>query len=201
VKVFKGERFIPISVPDLTPIGQELIRHFKDRGYEVNGMQAADGNWQVAITRGGMFKAVAGQRSALKIELEKRPNGTFVRAGAGVFGRQAIPGAISAMIWPPLLLVPIWGLIRQAGLDDEAIKVVEVSLTRTTRLGGPTGGGGGETEVILEAASPAVAEPPGDTPREPAAARSSARAFCTACGESLEADTRFCGSCGQTRTA
>lgn len=128
VSVFKSETVIPISVTDLGPVAQELAEHFKQRSYQVECTETSDGKWEVGITRGGKFKSIAGLKSAMKIELEPLPRGTMVRAGAGLFGKQAAVTAVTMVIWWPLAIAPIWGMIREAGLDNEAVRVIEVSL-------------------------------------------------------------------------
>jgi zinc ribbon protein len=166
--MFKSEKFVPISVPDLAPVAQELAEHFKQRDYQVECVPLPTAGWEVGITRGGMFKAAVGLRSALKIQIEPNPAGTVVRAGAGVFGKQAIPTAITMFVAWPVLLTQVWGLVREAGLDGEAVKVVEVSLSRHQRAGAGSAGPGAEA------------------PR-----------YCGNCGKELAESARFCPGCGQ----
>ena len=187
MNIFKSETLIPITVDDLGPVAEELAGHFKQRNYQVECSQTDDGHWEVGITRGGIFKTVVGLKSALKVQIEARPRGTMVRAGAGIFGKQAAASAISLFAaWPigvPVLLAQAWGLIREAGLDNEAARVVELSLTRTQRLAGPSG----RTEAADAARTPQV----------PQARTESAGAFCTGCGRRLEEAARFCAGCGK----
>lgn len=187
MNIFKSETLIPVTVDDLGPVAEELAGHFKQRNYQVECSQTDDGHWEVGITRGGIFKTVVGLKSALKVQIEARPRGTMVRAGAGIFGKQAAASAISLFAaWPigvPVLLAQAWGLIREAGLDNEAARVVELSLTRTQRLAGPSG----RTEAAAAAR----------TPEAPQARAESPGAFCTGCGRRLEEDARFCAGCGK----
>ncbi|HEV2451664.1 MAG TPA: zinc ribbon domain-containing protein [Streptosporangiaceae bacterium] len=212
MSIFKSEKLIPIAVSDLAPVAEELAGHFKQRNYQVECSQLDDGQWEVGITRGGVFKTVVGLKSALKIHLEGRPRGTMVRAGAGIFGKQAAPTAIALVAaWPiglPVLLAQVWGLVREAGLDDEAVRVVELSLTRAqraARLSGDSADGGLRVPG---------AEPNGSPGSSGAAAQEAARArparpdspggpggFCTGCGRQLESDSRFCAGCGQAVAA
>lgn len=180
MSMFKSEKLVPITVPDLAPVAQELAEHFKQRNYEVECLPLPTAGWQVGITRGGMFKAAVGLKSALKIQIEPSPGGTIVRAGAGIFSKQAIPTAISMLVAWPVLLTQVWGLIREAGLDGEAVKVVEVSLTRHHR---------------------ASAAQPSATAAEAAMAAEGAAAarFCSTCGEAVGDSARFCPACGQAR--
>jgi hypothetical protein len=179
MSAFKSDKLIPISVADLGPVARELAEHFKQRTYQVECTQTPDGEWEVDITRGNIFKAVVGLKSAMKVKLEACPQGTIVHAKVGIFGKQAVPTAISLLVFWPVLATQIWGMIREAELDNEAVRVVEVSLRRAQRLGG--GSPGGETQP-----------PPG--------APSSAETFCTGCGTQLDASSAFCGACGHPRT-
>jgi hypothetical protein len=191
MSMFKSERLIPVTAPDLGPVAAELAEHFRQRSYEVECLQVADGAWQVGITRGGMFKAAVGLKSALKIEIERQPFGTMVRAGTGIFGKQAVPTAITMLVAWPVLLTQAWGLVQQAGLDGEAIRVVELSLTRGERAGA--------TPDAAPAAGAGATEPDGHDSRAATAGPASPAAFCTGCGSTLDADARFCASCGKAR--
>jgi hypothetical protein len=201
VKVFKDERFFDVVVDDLEPVAAEVSRHFSVRGFECQSMQVENGDWQVAVTKGGTFRLVAGHRTALKIDLVRRANGVLAQAGAGVIRRQAVPGAIVGYFAPPLALIHVWGLIRQAGLDNEALRVIEVTLERIRRLGpaafeddaAATGAADGAEAFIRHSATgggrttPSSAAPPSD-------------GYCKSCGTGLVAAARFCGACGTPRT-
>jgi hypothetical protein len=192
MSMFKSERLIPVTADDLAPVAAELAEHFRQRNYEVECLQVAEGTWQVGITRGGLFKAAVGLKTALKVEVERQPFGTMVRAGTGIFGKQAVPTAITMLVAWPVLLTQAWGLIQQAGLDGEAIRVVEMSLTRGKRAGQSSGGGPATGTGRTTSAGP-------EKPR-PSSGPVSAPAFCTACGSKLDAAAQFCASCGKPRT-
>jgi hypothetical protein len=193
--VFKSEQFIPIIVPQLGPVADHLVTHFRAQSFTVVAANDA-GVWDISITKGGMFKAVAGLKTALKIELKAFDNGTSVKAGIGVFGRRAAPALVVGLIYWPALIGQVWGLVRQAGLDNEAIGVVEAELRRLTRLGHAT-----EIEGV-EGPPPTADRPRDKKPsRKIAAAAAVAPAqttgFCTGCGNRLENGVRFCSQCGQ----
>lgn len=185
MSIFRSEKVVAVKVPDLEPVCADLVKHFQERGYEAMQVHRPDDGWEVSITKGGMFKAAVGLRTALKVELVQQPGGTLVRAGAGVFGKQAVPAALTLFVAWPVLLAQVWGLINQAGLDDEAIKAVELSLNRLSRLNGAHTGG------------PAVAKGPSDVAGAPAAV--SFGAFCPQCGKRQTDDARFCPQCGASR--
>jgi len=194
MSAFKSERLIPISVTDLGSVARELTEHFKQRNYQVECMQSPDGAWEVGITRGNVFKAVLGLKSAMKVKLEACPQGTMVHARVGIFGKQAVPTAISMFVAWPVLLTQIWGMIREAELDNEAVKVVEVSLRRAQRLGGSAGEG---TQSVPGAPSSAASRAPVVAG---SGAPSSAETFCTGCGTRLDTSSAFCAACGHPRT-
>jgi hypothetical protein len=203
LKIFKSERFIPIAVLDLEPVAQELAGHFKQRNYQIECAEVAEGLWEVGITRGGIFKTVVGLKSALKIQIEGRPKGTMVRAGAGIFGKQAAPTVIAVFAaWPialPVVLAQVWGIVREAGLDNEAIRVVELSLTRVQRLTGLSNGGGNSEFRARDTVPNGPLAGSGARSSgvvQPRSGQGSAE-FCTGCGRKLEEGSQFCVGCGQ----
>ena len=112
----------PSQIPQIT----EAIRHeFEADGYEVSVDDLLSGGNDISITKGGLFKAVLGMRSALKVQLIPQSGGVFFDAGVGIFGQQAIPTAISMFVFWPVLLTQIWGLVRQSQLDDRALAAAE----------------------------------------------------------------------------
>ncbi|MDV9173846.1 zinc ribbon domain-containing protein [Streptomyces sp. W16] len=171
MSAFSSEKLIAVSVPDLAPVVDDLKSHFQERGYETVVSADQDGAHEVGITKGGMFKKVLGLRTALKIDLVPQPTGTLVRAGVGIFGKQVVPFVIAMLVTWPVLLTQMWGLISQAGLDDEAIKVAELSLNRIHRL---------------------------SAGQDPAAEHLN---FCHQCGHPREGDANFCTKCGTRSTS
>jgi len=186
MSIFRSEKVIAVKVADLEPVSTDLVKHFQERGYEATRMRRPDDAWEVSITKGSLFKAAVGLRTALKVQLVQQPGGTLVRAGAGVFGKQAVPAALTLFVAWPVLLAQVWGLINQAGLDDEAIKAVELSLNRLSRLSGAHDNGWAPTkDPSDDTGASAVAVPFG--------------AFCPRCGHRQTGDARYCPHCGASR--
>jgi len=194
MSIFKSEKFVSGTGVDLDLIAAELAEHFRERKYEVAYSQVDDRTWDVSITRGGVFKHAVGLKSALKIELEKRPKGTFVRAGAGVFGKQAAPTVISVLVAWPVLLTQVWGLIRESGLDDEAVRVVELSINRRLRSSGATGS---DSPDAARTDDRTVVPGKGTGTGLPAA--SAPARFCPKCGVEGASGAQFCSACGAAR--
>jgi hypothetical protein len=130
----------------------------------------------------------------------------MVRAGAGIFGKQAAPTAITLLaVWPigvTMGLVQVWGIVREAGLDNEAVRVVELSLTRAQRLAGSSGGsanGQFRAPETVPNGSPGRfgAATAANTARAHPVQADSREGFCIGCGRRLEEGARFCAGCGQ----
>ena len=166
-----------MTVPDLTPIANDVMEHFRLQGYEVAGERTANRGWHISIAKGTVFAAVLGMKTALNIELETTSTATLAKAGIGIFGRQVVPVLIARFVAWPVWLTQIWGLVQQAKLDDEALDAVERSLyahsTRVTPV--PSGGTAAES----------------GTGGAPGADR-----FCTECGAPVPRAAKFCSECG-----
>ena len=125
---FNSSKTVPYVVEDLAPVAQEVMRHFESQDYEVTETHIPTGGVQVSIRKGGTFKAIIGMKSALNIKIEPSANGTTVDAGVGIFGQQAIPTAITLLIFWPVVIAQIWNMAQESKLDEEALDVAEESL-------------------------------------------------------------------------
>lgn len=168
--MFKTMQCFPIFLNDLKPVGEDVIKHFQGRGFDAAGQQGLAAGWDISVgdsgQASGIFKTVLGLRTAMKIQIDPSPNGTQVIAGVGVFGSQVIPALLTYFVAWPVLLTQISGLMQNAKLDDEAIRIVGDSL----RL---------HAGQVGDAISPAVAQ-----------------GFCTSCGGKLSPGAKFCTQCG-----
>ena len=125
---FNSTKTVPYVVEDLAPVAQEVMRHFESQDYEVTDTHIPTGGVQVSIRRGGTFKAIIGMKTALNIKIEPQANGTKVEAGVGIFGQQAIPTAITLLVFWPVIIAQVWNMAQEAKLDEEALRVAEESL-------------------------------------------------------------------------
>ena len=125
---FNSTKTFPYFVEDVAPVAQDVMRHFEQQDYEVTETNIPTGGVQVSIRRGGTFKAIIGLKSALNIKIEPVANGTTVDAGVGIFGQQAIPTAITLLVFWPVLVAQVWNMAQEANLDEEALRVAEESL-------------------------------------------------------------------------
>src|ERR687898_2649831 len=125
---FNSSKTFPYVVEDLAPVAQDVMDHFEQQDYEVIETNIRTGGVQVSIRRGGTFKAIIGMKTALNIKIEPVANGTTIEAGVGIFGQQAIPTAITLLVFWPIILTQVWNMAQESKLDEEALRVAEESL-------------------------------------------------------------------------
>lgn len=110
----------------LIPVMASRIQEeFLNEGYEVKSDALNSGAYDISITKGGVFKAVLGMRTALHVTLVPQGNDVVFEASVGIFGQQAIPTVISMFFFWPVLITQIWGLVTQSKLDDKALDIAE----------------------------------------------------------------------------
>jgi hypothetical protein len=165
---FNTKRFL-IGNPDLIPaIADNISSSFQAEGYEVSSFTLLSGGRDISITKGNVFKAVVGMKTALKVTLIPQSNGIDFSAGMGIFGQQAIPTIISMLYFWPVLITQIWGMVQQAKLDDKALQIAQETIQKSAHPAIPQTFGQGETK------------------------------FCTKCGAKIPATAKFCPECGET---
>lgn len=153
--------------PALIPtIADELAAKFQSDGFEVAMDALSSGGYDISITKGGVFKALLGMKSALKITLIPMDDCISFEAGIGIFGKQIIPSLITWYIAWPVLLTQIWGMVEQSKLDDMALQIAE--------------------KVIAENAM---------SPKN-IANKATDSIFCTSCGAKISKSSKICGCCG-----
>src|SRR3954464_7901573 len=125
---FNSSKTFPYFVEDVAPVAQDVMDHFEGQDFEVSETNIPTGGVQISIRRGGTFKAIIGMKTALNIKIEPEANGTKVEAGVGIFGQQAIPTAITLLVFWPVIIAQVWNMTQEANLDDEALDIAEESL-------------------------------------------------------------------------
>lgn len=168
--VFESNRTFPTNLPSLEPVAEAVMNHFQQQEFEVLKEPTITGGWDISVSKGGVFKAVCGMKTALKIEIEPVGNTLTAKAHVGIFGMQAVPTAISLLIFWPVLITQIWGIVQQSKLDEEALECIEYYL---------------QTHSSEAAAHSESAFNTGST-----------RNFCTQCGHKTTPEARFCSHCG-----
>ena len=163
---YSKKKLLPTSVSQIPHIAEAIRKDFEIDGFEVNIDSLMSGGRDISVTKGNLFKAVLGMRSALKITLTPQSDGVFFDANVGIYGQQAIPTVISMLFFWPVLITQIWGLVEQAELDDRALAAAERVV------------GSGTSSAFVNSDNNNTAK------------------FCTSCGTRISGVAKFCPECG-----
>lgn len=106
-------------------IANRIEEEFQNDGYEVTMDALSGGGYDISITKDGMFKAILGMKTALKVTLLPQGRNIIFEAGIGIWGQQVIPTAISMLFFWPIIITQIWSLVEQAQLDDKTLDIAK----------------------------------------------------------------------------
>ena len=120
---FNTKKTLYASTSLIPTIAARIQDEFQNEGYTVTADALSSGGYDISITKGGIFKAVLGMKTALKVTLLPQGNTISFEAGVGIWGQQAIPTVISMLLFWPVLITQIWGMVEQAKLDDKAYEI------------------------------------------------------------------------------
>lgn len=163
---FKSNKTFFASPALIPVIARDITVTFANDGYEVHSDELVSGGYDISVTKGGIFKAILGMKTALKIHLYPANDAIQIQAGVGIFGQQAIPLAISMLIFWPVLITQISGMITQAKLDNKVMDIAAETIAR---------------ETSRQSVPPPLPEK---------------GRFCTKCGKENAPDASFCCACG-----
>lgn len=163
---FSTKKTLYGSTSLIPTIANRIQEEFQNDGYEVSMDALSSGSYDISITKGGVFKAVLGMKTALKVTLLPQDNNIHFEAGVGIWGQQAIPTVISMLFFWPVLITQIWGMVEQSKLDDKALEIAQDVICINNHVGSSATGAnlGGM--------------------------------FCTNCGASVSEQAKFCPNCG-----
>ena len=163
---FSTKKTLYGSTSLIPTIANRIQEEFQNDGYEVSMDALSSGGYDISITKGGVFKAVLGLKTALKVTLLPQDNNIHFEAGVGIWGQQAIPTVISMLFFWPVLITQIWGMVEQSKLDDKALEIVQDVICMNNHVGSPHSDNNVESK------------------------------FCTNCGTKLDGSSKFCSNCG-----
>lgn len=127
---FESKKVIYGNPSRIPFIAEEIRKSFQSEGFEVRIVDPSSGN-EIYITKGGLFKAVLGLRSALKVTMKANREGYIdFKAGISIVRQQLIPTLITICVFSPVVIAQIWGMIRQSRLDEKALAIAESSVYR-----------------------------------------------------------------------
>lgn len=182
---FNTEKTLYGSVSLIPAIAERIREEFENEGYEVATDALSSGAYDISITKGGLFKAVLGMKTALKVTLIPLGGNINFEAGVGIWGQQAIPTIISMLFFWPVLLTQIWGLIEQSNLDDKALSIAQSVIDEHSH-GNPSWhdancGNSGDINATVNHGT----------------STNNYSVFCTRCGTKNPATANFCCGCGK----
>ena len=109
-------------------VAEKIRQAFVNEGYEVRIENPASGQ-RIYISKGGLFKAALGLRTALEITMKPDKAGNIAfEAGISVVKQQLIPTLITMFVFSPVVTAQVWGMIKQSKLDEKALAIAEREL-------------------------------------------------------------------------
>lgn len=122
--VFRSSKEIKGDVMLIPCIAEQIAKEFKSEGFEVDSKKI-ENHYDISLTNGGLVKASVGLKTALKVNIYPQKGNIHIDAGIGVFGQQALPSAVTALVAWPVAATQIWGIVKQSKLDDKAVAIAE----------------------------------------------------------------------------
>lgn len=130
---FSSSRIFRVSADYIPVVAEDLCNSLQGEGYEVALDRLLDGNVDISISKGGFFKSILGMKTALKIAMIGMEDRFKVDCKVGIFGQQAVPTAISMIMFWPVMITQIWGLVRQSELDNHVLELVDAAIDNHAR--------------------------------------------------------------------
>ena len=125
--IFNANKFIYTTVTDLRGVIDDVKLRLEIQGYTVETQYVSDGGF-ISLSKGGLFKTLAGMKTSLNVTLKVAGKGVFVETKVGLLGQQAIPTALSMLVLWPVIITQVIGMVNQAKLDDEVIAMIEEAI-------------------------------------------------------------------------
>lgn len=171
---FNTKQLIDCSPTLIPQMADSIKSEFQKEGYDVERTKLSNGGYDISISKGGVFKAIVGLRTALKITLMPQgSNYIDFEAGIGIWGQQVVPTLVMWFVTWPVMLTQLWGMVKQSQLDDKALAIVLAVRNKAN------------SATLNTAPATTLIAPP-----------TSSHKFCIACGHKNEAEARFCCACG-----
>lgn len=125
---FSQVRLFSVAPSFMHPIADDLVAQLQAEGYEVVKDVTATGAVLISLSKGGIFKVVLGMKTSLNVTMKAIGVRIQVEAKVGIFGKQLIPSLITLFVAWPVILAQIWGIVKQANLDDHVMEIIEKSI-------------------------------------------------------------------------
>lgn len=121
---FTSSRVFSVSSDRIPYMAQALETALRQECYETKIDTLLGGDVIVSLTKGGLFKAVVGMKTALKVELRADSGNVHAKTSVGIWGHQIVPTVIMLLWFWPVLIMQIWGLVQQSRLDTHVMEIL-----------------------------------------------------------------------------
>lgn len=121
---FTSTKVFKVSSDCIPDMAHALETELRKDGYETRSDSLLSGDVIVSLTKGGLFKAVVGMKTALKVELRADNGNVLAKTSVGIWGHQIVPTVIMLLWFWPVLLTQIWGLVQQSRLDAHVMEIL-----------------------------------------------------------------------------
>ena len=121
---FSSSRVFKVSPDRIPEMARTLEISLQQEGYETRSDTLLGGDVIVSLTKGGLFKAVVGMKTALKVELRADSGNVLAKTSVGIWGHQIVPTVIMLLWFWPVLITQIWGLVQQSNLDARVMEIL-----------------------------------------------------------------------------
>lgn len=121
---FTSSRVFRVSPDRIPDMARTLEAALRQDGYETRSDTLLGGDVIVSLTKGGLFKAVVGMKTALKVELRADGGNVLAKTSVGIWGHQIVPTVIMLLWFWPVLITQIWGLVQQSRLDAHVMEIL-----------------------------------------------------------------------------
>lgn len=128
--VFSSKKLFAAPTSFIEYIKDDIEREMRLEQYNVESSKLLGGGYDISIAKGNIFKSVLGLKTALKIQIKPHEGSILVEAGVGIFGQQLIPSAITLFLFWPVIILQIWGIVKQQQLDDKIIEIASDCVIR-----------------------------------------------------------------------
>lgn len=121
---FTSSRVFKVSPDRIPDMARTLEIALRQEGYETRSDTLLGGDVMVSLTKGGLFKAIVGMKTALKVELRADGGNVLAKTSVGIWGHQIVPTVIMLLWFWPVLITQIWGLVQQSRLDTHVMEIL-----------------------------------------------------------------------------
>lgn len=115
---FSSQKTLYGDTTKIPQVADQIRQAFVNEGYEVRIEDPASGQ-RIFISKGGLFKAALGLRTALEVTM------TPIASGVSVVKQQLVPTLITMFVFAPVVIAQVWGMVQQSKLDEKALAIAE----------------------------------------------------------------------------